>query len=48
MKLKGKSTSIGYVEIRLQSDGWYGLYVNGQLKEQSADLHYIESQYAKY
>jgi len=47
--LKNKSTSYGLVEIRDSSiSRWYALYINGELKEQSADLNYIQSQYDKY
>jgi len=49
MTLKSKRTNYGYIEIREASTaGWYALYINGDLKEQSANLSYIESQYAKY
>ena len=49
MTLKSKRTSYGYIEIRESSiAGWFALYINGDLKEQSADLGYIESQYARY
>ncbi len=46
--LKGKTTSYGLVEVRQESSGWYSLYVNGQLKEQSADLNYILREYDRY
>ena len=47
--LKSKNTGYGFVEIRESSiAGWYALYINGELKEQSADLGYIQSQYEKY
>lgn len=46
--LKSKNSSYGYVEIRQRSDGWYELWVNGVLEEQSLDLSYIEREYAKY
>ena len=46
--LKSKVTSCGYVEIRRHSDGWYGLWIDGDLKEQSASLSFIEREYAKY
>ena len=48
MTLKSKQTRSGYIEIRLISGGWYGLFINGELKEQSANLSYIERQYARY
>ena len=49
MTLKSKRTSYGYIEIREASTaGCYALYINGELKEQSASLSYIESQYSKY
>ncbi len=40
--------SYGYVEIRSVSGGWFGLYINSDLKEQSASLSYIEQQYDRY
>ena len=47
--LKSKRTSYGLIEIRDASTlGWYALYINGVLKEQSADLDYIQRQYDKY
>ena len=49
MVLKSKRTSVGLVEIRDASTaGWYALYVNGNLVEQSADLNYIQREYDKY
>jgi len=49
MTLKSKRTGYGLVEIRNSSiAGWYALYINGELKEQSADLNYIQSQYDRY
>ena len=45
--LKGKTTSYGLIEVR-QEGSWYGLYINGQLKEQSADLNYILREYDRY
>ena len=49
MTLKSKNTSYGYIEIREASTaGWYALYINGVLKEQTPNLNYLESQYAKY
>jgi len=49
MTLKSKRTGYGLIEIRDSSiSGWYALYINGELKEQSADLNYIQSQYDKY
>ncbi len=45
MLLKSKSTSNGLIELRQGSDGWYQLYVNGSLKEQSPDLSYIMNEY---
>ena len=41
MTLKSKHTTNGFIEIRESGGGWYALYVNGSLKEQSADLNYI-------
>ena len=47
--LKSKRTSYGLIEIRDSSiSGWYALYINGDFKEQSADLAYIQKQYNKY
>ncbi|MDO4631003.1 MAG: hypothetical protein Q4A82_01755 [Corynebacterium sp.] len=47
--LKSKrTTTYGLVEIREASNGWYELHVNGQLKEQSKDLNYIEGRYDFY
>ena len=49
MTLKSKRTGYGLIEIRDSSiAGWYALYINGDLKEQSADLDYIQRQYDKY
>jgi hypothetical protein len=49
MTLKSKRSSYGLVEIRDSSiAGWYALYINDSLKEQSADLSYIQRQYDKY
>jgi len=49
MTLKSKRTSYGLIEIRDSSIlGWYALYINGELKEQSASLNHIQSQYDKY
>ena len=33
MTLKSKHTSYGLIEIREMSGGWYGLYINNDLKE---------------
>ena len=38
----------GYIEIRELGGGWYGLYIDGVLKEQSTNLSYIQQQYDKY
>jgi hypothetical protein len=47
--LKSKRTSYGLVEIKDSGvTGWYALYIDGDLKEQSADLSYIQRQYEKY
>lgn len=49
MVLKSKRTSYGLIEIRDASTaGWYALYINGELKEQSAELNYIQREYEKY
>lgn len=49
MVIKSKRTSLGYIEVRESGVlGWYALFVNGQLKEQSADLNYILRQFDKY
>lgn len=47
--IKSKRTGYGLIEIRDSSIlGWFALYIDGSLKEQSADYNYIESQYNKY
>lgn len=44
MTYKSKRTSYGIAEVRDSGvSGWYALYVNGELKEQSANLSYILS-----
>lgn len=49
MVLKSKRTSVGLIEIRDSGVlGWYALYVNGSLVEQSADLDHIQRQYDRY
>ncbi len=49
MILKSKRTGYGLIEVREASTaGWYALYINGELKKQSADLNYILSEYDKY
>lgn len=49
MTLKAKRTSYGLIEVRESGVlGWYALYINGELKEQSADLSYIMRQYDRY
>ena len=48
MTLKSKHTSYGLVEVRQESNGWYSLYVGGEMKEQSADLNYIMQQYDRW
>ena len=49
MVLKSKRTGYGLIEIRDSSiSGWYALYINGELKEQSADLSYIQRQDDRY
>ncbi len=45
MRLKSKTSGGRLIEVIQQSNGWYGLYVNGSLYEQSADLNYILSRY---
>ena len=46
MLIKSKRTSNGLIEVREASTaGWYALYVNGHLKEQSASLDYILREY---
>jgi len=47
MTLKSKHTSLGLVEIQTTAMG-YGLYLNGVLKQQSADLNSIMSLFEKY
>ncbi len=47
--IKSKRTSYGLIEVRESGVlGWYALYINGELKEQSADKDYILKQYDKY
>ena len=48
MTIKSKRSCYGRVEIRALSGGWYGLYINGDLKEQSPDRDFIEGQYRRY
>ena len=48
MTLKGKQTSYGYVEIRTVGGGWFGLFIDGDFKEQSADRSFIEREYDRY
>jgi hypothetical protein len=49
MVLKSKRTGYGLIEVREASTaGWYALYINNVLKEQSADLNYILREYDKY
>ena len=50
MVLKSKQSSLGYgrIEIRQLSNGNYALYINGDLKQQSPTLSYIEGEYNKY
>jgi len=46
---RSKRTSYGLLELRDSSIvGRYALYINGSLKEQSADFNYIQGQYDKY
>ena len=47
MTLKGKRTRYGFVEI-IEKGGGYGIYVNGVLKERSADLNYILRRFDMY
>lgn len=40
--LRRKHANCGLIEIRDSSvAGWYALYINGELKEQSADFIFI-------
>lgn len=48
MSLKSKVVRGELIEVRQHSDGGYGLYVNGSLKSQSADLSFILREYDKY
>ena len=48
MVLKSKRSSYGLVEIRETASGWYALYIDGDLKEQSPDLSYIQGRYESY
>lgn len=47
-RIQAKDSSYGIVEIKRRSDGWYLLYVSGDLKSQSADLNYILREYDQY
>ncbi len=47
--IKSKRTGYGLIEVRDSSIlGWYALYINGVLKEQSASLDYILGRYERY
>ena len=49
MVIQSKRTGFGMVEIREASiSGWYALYINGEMKEQSSDLRYIQGLYDQY
>ena len=48
MLIDSKHSIYGHIEIRKMSSGWYGLYINGELKEQSADLGFIRREYDKW
>ena len=48
MTLKSKRTRYGYIEIRLLTGCWYGLYIDGELKEQSVSLSFIEKEFDRY
>ena len=49
MVIKSKRTSYGLIEVRTSSVlGWYCLYINGEIKEHSADKAFILKQYDKY
>lgn len=49
MVYMSKRTGYGLVEVRDASTaGWYALYINGSLKEQSPDYSYIVSEYNRY
>ena len=46
MTYESKTTSNGHIEIRDSGvPGWYGLFVNGRLVDQSADYNYIKNRY---
>lgn len=47
--LKSKRTSNGLIEIRESGVlGWHALFINGELKAQSADHGFIRREYDKY
>ena len=47
--LKSKKTSNGLIEICESGVlGWYVLYINGKIKEHSADLSFIQREYDRY
>jgi hypothetical protein len=47
--IKAKRTSYGLVEVRDGSSvGWFVIYVNGEVKEQSKNLEFILRQFDKY
>lgn len=49
MLLKSKRTRYGLIEVRDSSmAGWYALYINGELKQQSQSLDYILREYDRY
>ncbi len=49
MVIKSKRTSYGLIEVRESGVlGWYALYINGELKAQSADKGFILREYDRY
>lgn len=49
MTYYSKRTKYGFVEVRDSGvTGWYALYIDGELKKQSADFSYIKGEYDRY
>ena len=47
--INSKRTGYGLIEIRDSSiSGWYALYINGELKEQSPNLSHIQRMFDRY
>lgn len=50
MVIARKHSTLGYgtIEIVDGGNGWYELWINGRMYEQSKSLEYIRGQYDKY